>query len=93
MYHSLEKMIWFTIIFLSLKESLSLFQIWIFFAIPSLILSHSELSRIELPKLTSSILMEIQTIPVVLFDEFCFYMHYPIKAWLFENIIFELDYH
>ena len=34
-----------------------------FFAIPSLILSHFELSRIELPKLTSSILMQIVTIP------------------------------
>ena len=56
-----------------------------FFAIPSLILSHLELSRINLPKLTSIILTEIVTIPVVLVDEFYFYMHHPIKAWLFEK--------
>ena len=43
-----------------------------FFAIPSLILSHLELSRIGLQKLTSSILMEIVTILVVLVDEFYF---------------------
>ena len=38
-----------------------------FFATLLLISSHFELSRIELPKLTSSILMEIVTILVVLF--------------------------
>ena len=57
-----------------------------------IILSHLELSRIDLPKLNSSILMEIVTIPVGQVDEFYFYMHYPIKAWLFEKIIFELVY-
>ena len=31
MYHSLDKSVWFTIIFLPLKESLTLFQIWIFY--------------------------------------------------------------
>ena len=92
MYHSLETRIWFLIIFLPLKESLTLFQIWIFFAIPSLTLSHLELLRIDLPKLTSSILMEIVTIPVVLVDEFYFYMYHPIKAWLVEKFIFELVY-
>ena len=56
-----------------------------FFAIPSLIFSHLELSRIELPKLISSILMEIVTIPVVLLDEFYFYMHHPINVLLFEK--------
>ena len=35
-----------------------------FFAIPLLILSHLELLRIDLRKLTSSILMKIVTIPV-----------------------------
>ena len=34
--------------------------------------------------------MQIVTIPVDQVDEFYFYMHYPIKAWLFEKIIFEL---
>ena len=46
-----------------------------FFAIPSFILSDLELSRIDLPKLTSNILMEIVTILVVLVDEFYFHMH------------------
>ena len=53
-----------------------------------IILSHLELSRIDLPKLNLSILMEIVTIPVHQFDGFYFYMHYPIKDWLFEKIIF-----
>ena len=51
------------------------------------VLSHLELSRIELPKLTSSILMEIVTILVVLVDQFYFHMHQPIKPWPFEKII------
>ena len=59
-----------------------------FFATLLLISSHFELSRIELPKLTSSILMEIVTILVVLVDQFYFYMHQPIKPWLLEKIIF-----
>ena len=63
-----------------------------FFAIPSLILSHLELSRTDLPKLTLSILMKTVTIPVVLVDEFYFYMHHLIKTWLFKKIIFELVY-
>ena len=55
-----------------------------------IILSHLELSRIDLPKLNSSLLMEIVTIPVGQVDEF--YMHYPIKTWLFQKVIFELVY-
>ena len=39
----------------------------IFFAIPTLLFSHLELSRIDLPKLTLSILMEIVTIPVAFY--------------------------
>ena len=57
-----------------------------------IILFHLELSRIDLPKLNSSISMEIVTIPVGQVDEFYFYMDYPIKVWLFEKIIFELEY-
>ena len=57
-----------------------------FFAIRSLIFSHLELSRTELPKLTSSILMEIVTIPVAIVDQFYFYMHQSIKAWPFEKL-------
>ena len=55
-----------------------------------IILPHLELSRIDLPKLNSSNLMEIVTIPVGQVDESYFYMHYPTKAWLFEKMIFEL---
>ena len=84
MYYSLETRIWFLIIFLPLKESLILFQTWVF-CWPPIILSH-ELSRIDLPKLTSSILMDIVTIPVALVDEFCVYMHHPKKVWLYEKI-------
>ena len=76
--------VWIT---MTLKESLTLFQI----CSPdkhSLILSHLELLRIDLPKLTSNILVGIVTIPVVLVDQFYFYMHQPKKACLFEKIIF-----
>ena len=85
MYHSLETKIWFLIILLHFKESLTLFQTWVF-CWPSIILLHLELPRIDLPKLTSRILKEIVTIPVALVDEFCFYMHHPIKVCLFEKI-------
>ena len=64
-----------------------------FFVLPSLILSHLELSRIELPKLSSSILIEIVTIPVALIDQFYFYMYQSIRAGLFKKIIIELGYH
>ena len=57
------------------------------FAIPSLILFDLELSRIELPKLTQSILMEILIISFVLVDQFYFHMHlhmhkpWPLTFW------------
>ena len=89
MQHSLETRILFLIIFLPLKASLTLFQTWVF-CWSSIILSHLELSRIDLPNLTSSILLETVTILVALVDEFCFYIHHPIKVWLFEKI-FELQ--
>ena len=57
-----------------------------------IILSHLELSRVDLRKLNSSILMEIVTIPAGQVDEFYFYLHHPIKTWLFEKNIFELVY-
>ena len=76
---------------LRLKESLTLFEICPP-DIHSLILSHLELLRIDLPKLTSNILVAIVTIPVVLVDKFHFYMHQPVKTWLFEKISFELVY-
>ena len=67
-----------------------------FFAIPSLILSQLELSRIELPKLTPSILMETVIISVFLVEQFYFYMHQPIRldflkslslSWMHHHIV------
>ena len=84
--------------FVDLRGGLARKRAWCFWGggdtpVPTMIiLSHLELLRIDLPKLNSSILMKIVTIPVGQVDEFYFYMHYPIKAWLFEKIIFELVY-
>ena len=50
-----------------------------------IILSHLELSILDLPKLNSSILTDIVAIPVDQVDEFHFYMHHLVKAWLFEK--------
>ena len=58
MYHSLDNRLWFTMIFLPLKESLTLIQIYIFFTIPTLVF-YLQLLRIEIPKLIPSSLMEI----------------------------------
>ena len=58
MYQSFESRIWFIIIFLHLKESLTLFQICILFAIFALILSQFELCGTKLSNVISSILME-----------------------------------
>ena len=65
-----------------------------FFATLLLILSHFELSRIELPTLTSSILMEIVTyaILVVLVDQFYFYMNQLIMLGFLKKLSFELVY-
>ena len=48
-----------------------------FFAIPLLILSHLELLRIDLRKLTSSILMEIVTSPVALVAWWILFLYAP----------------
>ena len=78
------------LLYFYLSKRVSLCSRYGLFAIPSIILSHLQLSKIDLPKLNSSFLMEIVTIPVVLVDEFYFNMHHLIKAWIFEKIIFEL---
>ena len=70
MYYNLEKRIWFRIIFLPLKESLTLFQVKTFLLFLQLICPSLDLSRIELPESISSILMEILTIPFALVDQF-----------------------
>ena len=74
MCHSLDKRVWLSIMFLPLKQSLTLLQIWISFIIPSPILPNLELS-----KLTPNILMEILIISFALVDQFYFYMHQPIR--------------
>ena len=85
-YHSLDKKVWLLIMFLPLKESLTLFKIWISFAIPSLFLSDLELSRIELPKLTPSTLMEILIISFVVFDQFYFCIHQTFSLDYLKNL-------
>ena len=90
MYLNLEESFWlFKITFLPLKEGHLSHSVpdRDFVVILLLILFHLELSRIELPKLTSTILMKIVTISVKVVDQFYFYMYQPIKPWLFEKII------
>ena len=91
MYHSLETTIWFLIMFLPLKKRLTLFHIWVFLVTFNYFIPFGVIEN-RFTKLTSSILMKIMTVPVVLIDEFYFYMYHPIKAWLFEKILFELVY-
>ena len=90
-YQSLDKRIWFTILFFHLKGNGTLFQVLIFFAKLWLILFQLELSRTELPKCTRSILMEncYHTISPVLTIHFLY--DPACKAWLFEKFIFELE--
>ena len=57
-YQSLNKRIWFTILFFISKRVVLCFRYWIFFAKLWLILSQLKLSRAELPKSSPSILME-----------------------------------
>ena len=75
-YQSLDKRIWFTILF---QENLQ----WI-------ILSQLELSRTELPKCTPSILMEMWPYHLSCFIN-SFLYDLAHKAWLFEKFIFELE--
>ena len=92
-YRRLETRIWFLSIFLPLKESLTLFQIWFFLLTFNYFFPFGVIENLSIyRKLTSSILMEIANIPVVLVDKFYFCMRHPIKAWLFEKIIFQLVY-
>ena len=90
MYLNLEESVWlFTITFSPLKEGQLSHSVpdRDFFVILLLILFYLELSRIELPKFTSTILMKIVTISVNVVDQFYFCMYQPIKPWLFEKII------
>ena len=75
-YQSLDKRIWFAILF---QENLQ----W-------LILSQLEISKTELPKCTLSILMEMW--PYYLSCFINSFLYGPAcKAWLFEKFIFELE--
>ena len=75
-YQSLDKRIWFAILF---QENLQ----W-------LILSQLEISKTELPKCTLSILMEMWPYHLSCFINS--FLHDPAcKAWLFEKFIFELE--
>ena len=85
MYHSLDKRGWFTII--PFKESLTMFQIWIFFAIPSLILSHLDVPIIELPRLTPNVLKGTCIVSFVLVDQFYFYKHHPVRFDFFKSLL------
>ena len=82
MYHSLETKIWFLIIFLSLKKSLNLFQIWTFCLTFTYYVPFEDIKN-RFKKSTSSILMETVTIPVELVVEWYFYLHHPHKSLTF----------
>ena len=51
----------------------------------TIILSHLELSRINLPKLNLSILVEVVTIPVGQVEIY-FYMYYPIRLGFLKKL-------
>ena len=87
MYHSLNKRVWFAIIFYLSKRFPICFRYGFSFYCYTLtyFVILMELSRIELPKLTPSILMEMLIILFLLVDQFYFLKAAPYKAWLFEN--------
>ena len=83
-YVSKEVLVVYDYLFTSQREYHSVPDIY-FFAIFLLILSHLALLRIELPRLTSSKLIELVAIPVDVVDQFCFYVHQATNLWLFEK--------
>ena len=92
MYHSLNKRVWFAIIFYLSKRFSICFRYGFSFYCYTLtyFVILMELSRIELPKLTPSILMEMLIILFLLVDQFYFYTQHPIrldflKSWRMEN--------
>ena len=66
-YHSLDKRVWFTINCYQ-RQTHSVPHMDFLLYIPSLILSHLEISGIDLPKLIPSISMEIAIISFVLIN-------------------------
>ena len=92
MYHSLNKRVWFAIIFYLSKRFSICFRYGFSFYCYTLtyFVILMKLSRIELPKLTPSILMEMLIILFLLVDQFYFYTQHPIrldflKSWRMEN--------
>ena len=78
-------------IFLPMKESLTLFQIWNFFVRFSFILSQLELSREEFTKLTQAFWFEVLTLSFFLAYQFYFYMSQPITLDFLKSFIFGLE--
>ena len=92
MYHCLNKRVWFAIIFYLSKRFSICFRYGFSFYCYTLtyFVILMKLSRIELPKLTPSILMEMLIILFLLVDRFYFYTQHPIrldflKSWRMEN--------
>ena len=75
-YQSLDRRVWFTILFQENLQWLIFFQL--------------ELLRTKLPKCTPSILMEMWPCHLSCFLN-SFLYNPACKAWLFENFIFELE--
>ena len=90
-YQNLDKRTCFTIIFLPLKQRLTLFQIWIFFNYTfTYYMSQLVLSRIDSPKSTSSILMENCGHSTCPGWPILFLYALAHKAWLWK-VFFEID--
>ena len=86
MYHCLDKRIWLTIIFLLLKESLTLFKIWIFLIYLHLFCPNRSYWQSQ-TKSTPSILMDVY---ISLLINSIFIWSNPY-CWASEKFVFELD--
>ena len=85
-YQSLDKRIWFTVLFYHLKVGCTLFQILIFFAKLWLILSQLELSRTKLPKCTPIILMENCDHTICHVSSILFYMTQRVRLGFLKSL-------
>ena len=85
MYYSLDKRIWFTMIFLPLKECHSVPDMD-FLIMPSLILSQLEISKRELPKLTPSIFIENYAHSICSGLSILFLYAPAYKAWFLKSL-------
>ena len=85
-YQSLDKRIWFTILFFFIPKWVALFQILIVFAKLWLILFQLELSRTKLPKCSRSILMENCDHSICPFLSIPFYMTQRVKLGVLKSL-------